>query len=198
MRSFPIIAIGYMERRKKNYKAKLLIQGTEIIERRSKQNNICKENWLNDDQEIIDELVRSVGCRHKHWSRNVNAPVCKSHNDFLSLRTPGITVVDAVFLEEYVPPCREIQTLLATNTVVVDSTTVNGTGIEPYINLTFHFKSATYKLIKNVKAFNEESLIGNLGGYVGLFLGIAIWQTAVFVAAVIKRIRILGNKFRSN
>ena len=38
------------------------------------------------------------------------------------------------------------------------------------------FKTAAYKEIKQDRAFNIESFIGNVGGYVGLFLGFAIWS----------------------
>jgi hypothetical protein len=41
---------------------------------------------------------------------------------------------------------------------------------------TFRFKSPYYKEILHVQAFTIESWIGMFGGYVGLFLGISIWQ----------------------
>ena len=44
-------------------------------------------------------------------------------------------------------------------------------------------------MIKSVRAFNEESLIGNLGGYVGLFLGVAIWQPPSFVEDFINKMK---------
>ena len=38
------------------------------------------------------------------------------------------------------------------------------------------FRSPSYIEIKHVQAFNIESFIGNVGGYVGLFIGVAVWQ----------------------
>ena len=40
----------------------------------------------------------------------------------------------------------------------------------------FKFKNDRYKEIRDTRKFNIESLIGNVGGYIGLFLGFAIWQ----------------------
>ena len=39
-----------------------------------------------------------------------------------------------------------------------------------------HFKSSHYKEIKQIKDFCLESWVGNVGGYMGLFLGYAICQ----------------------
>ena len=47
---------------------------------------------------------------------------------------------------------------------------------KPFISFEIHFKRVSYKLIKSVPKFDGESLIGNLGGYLGLFLGFATWQ----------------------
>ena len=49
------------------------------------------------------------------------------------------------------------------------------------------FKNSKYKEIKDVQAFNIESYIGNVGGYVGLFIGVAIWQTPDFIEFVFKK-----------
>ena len=44
------------------------------------------------------------------------------------------------------------------------------------LEIEFVFKVDTYKEIKKDRAFNIESFIGNVGGYIGLFLGFAIWS----------------------
>ena len=43
------------------------------------------------------------------------------------------------------------------------------------------FKNPYYEEVQHVKSFNFESWIGNAGGYVGLFLGFAIWQIPVLI-----------------
>ena len=56
-------------------------------------------------------------------------------------------------------------------------------GIELY------FKSIQYKEIKHIQAFNAESFIGNVGGYVGLFIGCAIWEAPDFIEFVYRKMR---------
>ena len=189
MRSFPIIKIGNLHKQKNDYKIKILTQGMEVLERRSKRNDLCKEIWWRDDSEIISELVEKVKCRHKHWMSNLTNIICESKDQFSSLNLPDVTIVDAGFLRYYVPPCREIQTVLSSNTVEIDTSNKNLTKNGPFTNLKIQFKSNVYKMIKSVRAFNEESLIGNLGGYVGLFLGVAIWQAPSFVEDFINKMK---------
>lgn len=189
MRSFPIIKIGNLHKQKNDYKIKILTQGIEVLERRSKLDNPCKELWWNDDSEITQNLIKKVGCRHKHLSPSFHNSTCKSKEQFMSLNLPDVTIVDAGFLKDYIPPCREIQTVLSSNTVEIDTSIKNQTKNGPFTNLKIQLKSNVYKMIKNVRAFNEESLVGNLGGYVGLFLGVAIWQAPTFAEDFIKKMR---------
>ena len=196
MRSFPIIKIGKIDRQRKNYMIKILTQGIEIIERRPKRKDSCKHVWWNDDNQIIEQMASNIGCSLKHWGTNLNVPFCKSKEDYFSSRVPPIAVVDAMFLEKYVPPCREIQTIMSSNTITEDNPGITQSIKEPYTIFKIQFKSTMYKMIRNVRAFNEESLVGNLGGYVGLFLGVAFWQAPVFAAQLITKFRNFKRTFK--
>lgn len=189
MRSFPIIKLGNLHKQRNDYKIKILTQGIEVLERRSKRDDVCKPSWWNDDSEILQHLSKNVGCRHNYWPSNLHNSVCNSQEQFMLSSLPDVTIVDAGFLKDYVPPCREIQTVLSSNTVEIDTNSNNQTKNGPFTNLKIQFKSNVYKLIKNVRAFNEESLIGNLGGYVGLFLGVAIWQAPSFAEDFVKAVK---------
>ena len=50
------------------------------------------------------------------------------------------------------------------------------------------FRNSKYKEIKDVQAFCIESYIGNLGGYLGLFIGVSIWQAPDFLGFVVQSI----------
>ena len=58
----------------------------------------------------------------------------------------------------------------------------------------FRFKSPNYKEIVHVQLFNIESWIGTFGGYVGLFLGISIWQVPGAINFLFKRMTSLVEK----
>ena len=46
----------------------------------------------------------------------------------------------------------------------------------PWFRIVLLFYAQTYKEISQVKAFDMEMLVGNVGGYLGLFLGYALLQ----------------------
>ena len=54
-----------------------------------------------------------------------------------------------------------------------------------------HFKNSYYKEIKHVQSFNLESLVGNVGGYVGLFIGCALWEAPDFLAWVFRKVKLM-------
>ena len=51
------------------------------------------------------------------------------------------------------------------------------------------FRTPHYKEIKHVQAFNIESFIGNVGGYVGLFIGVAVWQAPELIEFLYGKIK---------
>ena len=51
-----------------------------------------------------------------------------------------------------------------------------------------------YKTLKNVRAFNEANLVGNLGGYIELFLGIALWSIPDIIESMVMRFKVSPTK----
>jgi hypothetical protein len=51
------------------------------------------------------------------------------------------------------------------------------------------FKSFNYKEIKHIKDFTIESWVGNVGGYIGLFLGCAIWEVPNFIEFLFRKLK---------
>ena len=64
---------------------------------------------------------------------------------------------------------------------------------KPTKGLSVVFKSFNYKEIKHIKAFTMESWVGNVGGYVGLFLGCALWQAPDFIDFLLRKINVITN-----
>ena len=179
LRSFPIARLQRTHTREKSSKFKIIVHSSEIIERRNKYNKPCNENWKDDDNQIRDTLAIQVGCRHEFWTDPIRVPVCNEQSQHSALRMPRLITTGSSFMARYPPPCREIQSLISTTeeTFLDESQLKNWKKMpKPFISFEIHFKRVSYKLIKSVPKFDGESLIGNLGGYLGLFLGFAIWQ----------------------
>ena len=197
LRSFPMIALDEIQKREERKRITIMTQGVEVIQRRPSSVRSCKENWQSDDKEIVNSLVNTVGCRPEYWLRNSSIKTCQSQDSFLGLRLPSINTVDAKFMSRYAPPCREIQTVTSTNTVkeLTDADFKKPTKDDKKTHtlIEVQFKTNGYKEIRSVRAFNEESLIGNLGGYIGLFLGVAIWQIPDIIPYILRKLKITND-----
>ena len=58
-------------------------------------------------------------------------------------------------------------------------------------SIDIYFKNSYYKEIKHVQSFNLENFVGNVGGYVGLFIGCAIWEAPDFLAWVFRKLKLI-------
>ena len=52
---------------------------------------------------------------------------------------------------------------------------------DDFFVLNINFQSQTFKEIKQVRAYNAQTLVGNAGGYIGLFLGYTIREIPSFI-----------------
>ena len=201
MRSYPIFKTEQLQSRNYSSTVKVMLHATEVIQRRNKYNAICEENWADDDNQIVQKLIEKVGCRHEFWKSHVNAPICKSKKKFLELTVPRLMTTESSFLNNYPRPCREIQNIISTTEVsIMDESQIKNWNVPvPFINFEFHFKTSTFKVIRSVRAFDGQSLIGNLGGYLGLFLGFAIWQAPDLIVKMVIEIKsVLKTFFNTN
>ena len=52
--------------------------------------------------------------------------------------------------------------------------------------INFNYKDDQIKVIQMVRAYDLGALVGNVGGYIGLFLGFAIWQLPDGIKIIVK------------
>ena len=52
-------------------------------------------------------------------------------------------------------------------------------------------------MIFNFRAINEQSLVGNIGGYLGLFMGYSILQLPILIHAILKKLEYWYLHFKS-
>ena len=92
---------------------------------------------------------------------------------------------NVAFLKLFEEPCEQVQAIAFTPQVSIIKN--RSTEYSPQLQLIF--KSGIYKEIYHVRAFDVESLVGNMGGYVGLFLGFAFWQAPEAIQLLINKIQ---------
>ena len=169
----------------------LNIQNMEVIKRRNKVNVPCYLEWKTDDEKILEQKAQEFGCQPSHWKLNLTSPKCLEKIKLRLLKLPSTKRVDEKFLEKRPPPCRQIKTInYSVNEIRGTKPTQKGSSgnatkgfKKGRIYIKVRYQQNTFKYIKNVRAFNAESLIGNVGGYVGMCLGYTLLQLPNFFQA---------------
>ena len=148
------------------------IQNVEVIRRRNTFKKPCNEEWRKDDHLLKLEILQTTKCKPPNWVE-FDYQICTDKNLMVKTNIREGDFGNPQFLKSVVRPCDELLHL-SFNFVGVPRGL--NESLEAPSKLNVVFKTAKYKEILHIRAFNIESLLGNMGGYVGLFLGFSIWQ----------------------
>ena len=160
------------------------VKDVEVIRRRNKGETKCVD-WDKYDSLLEQQVLTYVGCRpfyllsmESHRQCNTQQEMARIYKEFLE------NMVSSQDLMKFLPPCSEIQRMRAiyTETKInieeeeklypgMDRKNKEGRG---WFRITVNFDKNEFKEIKQVRAYSAQSLIGNAGGYVGLFVGYTI------------------------
>ena len=135
------------------------LQQIDIIKRRNKRNDPCISDDFNFDQMIWDSHLDIVGCKPPYHSTNKKLEVCNSAEKING------AYIDLIKREKPMKACTSASTLAFSYNEQIHNSMKSdwfGVGLE-YPN--------QYKEIKMVQAIDIQTVIGNAGGYIGLFLG---------------------------
>ena len=158
-----------------------LIDVIEVFRKRNTFRESCNKDWKMFDDTVMKEIIRMANCTPPHWKISSNYPICKGEKKMSNVFIPESigNIASTVFLKKFPQPCDGI--LSATSNIISERRHLTFGGLIPTdggnsAEVLFYFKNEQYKEIKYTRAFDFEGLIGNVGGYIGLLLGCAIWQ----------------------
>ena len=166
---------------KKEYTMKFEVQNIVVMKKRNKLQESCEEDWKNNDNVSISKILQEVKCTLPHWNINTSYTLCQGKQ----LKKIGSKFQE---LRNNVPPCQTIEKILYTYTekdglenfdeTIAEAKKQLGIkyDITQVFQVTLNFQGSTYMEITQIRAYDGQSLIGNAGGYVGLFLGVALIQ----------------------
>ena len=172
------------------YVVKIYVSQIEVIRRRRKRGNDCY-NWKKYDSIVQDKILSEVGCRPFNSTSMMKLPVCSTKEQMKQVRGKFFETL----ANNGVPPCSEIQSL---QTKVDEYDTDSGeqkyypdlqtnlSETDGWFRVFVEFKENTFKAIKQNRAYTVQSLIGNAGGYVGLFVGYTVAELPILLGIVYK------------
>ena len=138
------------------------ITAIEILRHRNKYRNPCFENWTHYDHSVFEKHAQRFDCSVPYHTSD--KPLCTDENDIRESKYE-LTQMKRKY---YPRPCLEL------SNVVFTSTNVRDPGELPRLYVSFPDR---IKTVTQFKAVGVHDLIGNIGGYIGLFLGkILFWM----------------------
>ena len=164
-----------------NHKS-IWIDMIEVVRRRNTYQKPCNVNSNQDDDMILLKVVQNAGCKPPHLSLGVDYPICSNNTGMDQTNIERIDGPDFTFLKSFDSPCNQVQTISYTPQ-----------GVKKHENDTSSptlfviYNSGSYREVRHIRAFDIQSLVGNIGGYIGLFLGFAFWQAPEAALIVINK-----------
>ena len=183
-----------------NYVSLFRVWKVEVMKKRNKRSQPCIESWLDDDEYIVSRITEKFGCRPPHWSINTSLPECTGKDIMKNISmeyTPH-------FYSNYPnPPCQQISHILGSqeehdslSDIAKSDSLSNVLSDNPYIRnmngifeIKMRFEDEQFMLIEQTRGYDIESLIGNSGGYLGLFLGCAVLQIPQSFSFMLKLVK---------
>jgi hypothetical protein len=158
--SFPNMKSSWRKRHPnapKNYMMNFELNNMDVILSRNKEEAPCHKEWRKYDKGLIDNIIHHLGCRLPYWKLNSSSPFCTKQTEYEYIDD----VIQKAFFESlsFPPPCKMIkQTQYDHTDIEYDSDAPGESGIT--IRVDFKPLNNNYKEIKQVMAFDIESLIG--------------------------------------
>ena len=134
------------------------VSTNEILRRRNKRKDPCFVDWIHFDETVLKTHHDAMACSPPYHKSS--KPVCTLQKEIMNSRYELNEIRN-----RYIPaPCEEMSSITFSAERLEISQ--NSKKTELYYN----YPDKT-KVIQQVKAVDFQTLIGNIGGYIGLLLG---------------------------
>ena len=182
-----------------NTKALILIQINQIKLIRDRPDGNQKCNFAinkNQDIEWMKSVTKIVGCVPTYWShllRLDHFPNCtlteqlneaakyhmKPHTiPGTDTRALALNKNSEMFFELHKPPCHEMQ---ISSSILQMKNKKGGSGFSLFVE----FATEKYEDVNNIREYELTSMLAEIGGYVGVFLGFSIFQGLINCAMLL-------------
>ena len=139
----------------------LLITKVEVLKQRNKRNDQCVPDWKNWDATAMSKVVGNIGCLPPYHEPYKNFSTCSTKEELKE----WFKMVPLVKTNQTIHPCQVMPR------ITFDE--INGLeNMERGLGINIGYPREA-QIITQSRAVDENTLIGNIGGYIGLFLGIS-------------------------
>ena len=149
------------DKNERNANYVIYMNSIEVLRRRNKSGKQCIPNY-DYDGVIIAEEIKKVGCRPPYYQFHPDLPTCTKPEDLNRLAK-----MKNELSENKIPPCHEMSHASYKFYKEFKSS--------PMFTLEIEYPKHV-KDISQEQKIDHHALIGNIGGYIGLFLGILVYH----------------------
>jgi hypothetical protein len=135
-------------------------------------------DWKHDDDYQIQNLVNLYGCRPSFLTLNASERECNGRNQLRTFSSKG--EFEKEFEKNYDEPCQQVEKVLYSYDEYASPFFNTSNGHGKLFGLLLNFQGDTYMEIEQIPAYDFQSLFGNAGGYIGVFLGVSFLQLPAF------------------
>ena len=141
------------------------INNLEIIKRRDKRNDPCVRNYQDYDRTVVNTRIDRLGCRPRYLQPSRNTTICKTMETLKEAMV--VSNVDFV-ADDAIQPCLSIGDIRVSQGTAYNPGQMSKGPDATWLSMTPPKK---IRMIQQVKDVSIQTVIGNAGGYIGLFLG---------------------------
>ena len=136
------------------------IKKVEVFKRRNKPKDPCVMQWRNWNELAISKHIVDIGCVPPYLEKHQNMTICSTPSELMR----WYNSIDITKNQQDYLPCQQMPG------ISYDILPRDKVYKEELIQIAVGYPEQV-KIISQSRAVNIESLIGNIGGYIGLFLG---------------------------
>ena len=163
------------------YTMRFKIENTLVLKRRNKVKVPCNRNWKYDDDTIYTKIFMQAACKPSYWKNKdfTGLKNCTTKEEMKQIFNSAVNIKTS---PDHPAPCQQIEKIiyffdefswLVDNWISTPENETNelNNRTERIFEVLLNFLDGTYMEIQHAKAYDGWSLVGNAGGYIGLFLG---------------------------
>ena len=139
----------------------ILMTSLEVLKRRNKRRDPCVENWNSFDEMLMNQHFEEHGCSPPYFEAHKDFPVC---SDQKKIEDSRFEVSRIRSKPNFYPPCQGMSKI---DYDYFDDIIPTSKG---QLKIMIGYPEQV-KIISQSQAVDVHTIIGNIGGYEGLFLG---------------------------
>ena len=157
------------------------LKDMEVLRRRNKRGDECTET-TDYDSKIKESVYQQVGCRPFYINKTSVQDICNTKEQMSEISKKLLSFFHRSSGGEIgIPPCTEVQRIqiehvsepsyYTTYDEINQNFQRHNKTNDTWFEIRYDIQTDTFKEIKQNRAYTTQSLIGNVGGYLGLLIG---------------------------